>query len=191
MTQSSNRRLIQVVEYNPEWPKQFCQLRDRIWPYVRDRAIAIEHVGSTSVPGLAAKPVIDIDIVLSSHTVLPQIVEALASLGYEHRGDLGIQDRTAFAATNDQPAHHLYACPRGTLALGNHLTLRDHLRDHAADAMAYSRLKRQLAEEFPHDIVRYIEGKSQFILSILAQYGLSKNDRDSIEKVNRSKSLEG
>jgi len=103
-------------------------VRDWIWPSVSDVAIAIEHVGSTAVPGMAAKPVIDMDVVIASRTNLPSIVSRLGSLGYQHRGDLGIADREAFLAPRNQPAHHLYLCVENSLALKNHLAVRDYLR---------------------------------------------------------------
>lgn len=98
---------IRVVEYDPHWATLFLRLRERLWPLVSDLAIAIEHVGSTSVPGLAAKPVLDIDIVIRSRQDFPTVTERLASRGYAPRGDLGIADREAFAAPAEEPRHHL------------------------------------------------------------------------------------
>jgi GrpB-like predicted nucleotidyltransferase (UPF0157 family) len=163
-------QIIRVVPYHPEWPEEFSRLRDRIWPVVSDIAIGLEHVGSTAVPGLAAKPVIDMDIIVSSRDVLPAIVTRLAGLGYEHRGDLGIADRDAFRAPADQPSHHLYACSPDSASLRNHIVLRDHLRSHPEDAAAYARLKIELADRFSDDRERYVEGKTKFVLSILARY---------------------
>jgi GrpB-like predicted nucleotidyltransferase (UPF0157 family) len=168
---------VQVVDYNPEWPAWFGELRDRVWPSVRDIAVAVEHVGSTSVPGLAAKPVIDLDLVIPSRSELPWIVLRLGRLGYKHLGDLEIPDREAFSTLENQPAHHLYVCPLDSIALRNHIALRDHLRGHPADAAAYASLKKQLAKRFPHDIDRYAKSRTDLILSILAQYGLSADHR--------------
>jgi GrpB-like predicted nucleotidyltransferase (UPF0157 family) len=173
-------RIVQVVEYDPRWPEQFCLIRDRIWPCVGDIAIAIEHVGSTSVPGLAAKPVIDMDIVIPSRNEFPVIAMRLATLGYQHRGNLGIEDREAFWAPERRSDHHLYVCPRDSVALRNHIALRDHLRAHPLDAAAYSNLKRQLAERFSLDVDRYVEGKTDFILSILTRQGFSTEQLDLI-----------
>ncbi len=173
MHPSRTGRIVQVEEYDPEWPEHFRRLRDRIWPCVSDVAISIEHVGSTSVPGLAAKPAIDVDIVIPSRNELGVVAMRLAPLGYTHRGNLGIEDRDAFSGPEGQPHHHLYVCPRDSLALRNHITLRDHLRSHPQDVTRYSGLKRQLAEKFSRDIDRYVEGKSAFILSILARYASS------------------
>jgi GrpB-like predicted nucleotidyltransferase (UPF0157 family) len=183
--QATSDRTIQVVDYDPEWANQFCRLRDRIWPSISDFAIAIEHVGSTSVPGLAAKPVLDIDIVIPSRSDLQLAVTRLANLGYAHRGNLGIEDRDAFAAPLDGPALHLYVCPGESIALRNHLILRDHLRTHPSDVEAYSALKKKLAAEFSRDVDSYMEGKGDFISSILAQHGFSAESLESIRRTSR------
>jgi GrpB-like predicted nucleotidyltransferase (UPF0157 family) len=182
--QVTSHRTIHVVDYSPEWPDLFAQLRAGIWPGVSDFATAIEHVGSTAVPGLAAKPVIDIDVVVASRQEVPLAVTRLTNLGYTHVGDLGIIDREAFDNPPGGLAHHLYVCPRESLALRNHVALRDHLRTHPLDVAAYSALKKQLARQFPHDIASYVEGKSEFILSILARTGLSSDSLDSIRITN-------
>ena len=176
---------VRVVGYNPEWPNHFCQLRDRIWPSICDVAVGIEHVGSTAVKGLASKPIIDLDVVIFSRSDMPLVVTRLGRLGYEHRGNLGIEDRDAFRTAANQPAHNLYVCPQDSVALRNHIALRDHLRAHPSDAMTYASLKEQLAERHDHDIDRYVEGKTDFILSILARYDFSADRLESIRSVNQ------
>ena len=177
--------VVQVVEYRTDWPAVFVQLRERIWPSVCDLAAAIEHVGSTAVPGLSGKPRIDIDIVIGSSAHLPTVVDRLGMLGYSHRGNLGIEGRDVFDACIDSPPHNLYVCPAGALSLRNHLTLRDHLRSHPLDAAAYAALKRRLAAEFPNDRGKYVEGKTEFILAILAQYGFADTDLNFIQQANK------
>src|SRR5882757_3210841 len=85
-----------VLPYNPDWAQKFQSLKELIWPKVSDFALSIEHVGSTSVPGLAAKPKIDLDIVIPSMDFLELAIERLALLGWEHRGNMGIHEREAF-----------------------------------------------------------------------------------------------
>jgi GrpB-like predicted nucleotidyltransferase (UPF0157 family) len=161
---------VRIVPYDAQWPEQFREIQGRLWAAISGLAIRIEHVGSTSVPGLAAKPVIDIDILIDSRDRLPAVVARLAELGYEHRGDLGIPDRDAFRPPDGPPPHHLYVCPAESLALRNHLVFRDHLRHHSEDAAEYAALKSRLAESFAHDRERYTEGKTEFVLSILSRY---------------------
>jgi GrpB-like predicted nucleotidyltransferase (UPF0157 family) len=162
---------IQVVDYDPSWPRIFDQLRKGIWPSVCDVATAIEHVGSTSVPGIAAKPIIDIDLVIESIADLPLVIGRLAALGYKYLGNLGIEGREAFRSIETQPHHHLYVCVQNSFALRNHLAVRDYLRNHPSDAAAYSKLKKRLAEQFSNERERYMEGKTEFILLILKQCG--------------------
>jgi GrpB-like predicted nucleotidyltransferase (UPF0157 family) len=123
-------RRIEVVDYDPHWPETFETLRSRIWTAVGDVASSVEHVGSTSVPGLAAKPIIDISIVVPERSDVPTGISRLATLGYVHRGDLGIAGREAFANPDGLPMHNLYLCPRDSVALANHLAIRNYLRTH-------------------------------------------------------------
>jgi GrpB-like predicted nucleotidyltransferase (UPF0157 family) len=176
---------IDVVNYDPDWVRTFHQLKNRIWPAVSDLAVAIEHVGSTSVPGMAAKPIIDVDIVTASRADLPPVLARLATLGYKHRGNLGIEDREAFVTPGDQPAHHLYVCPQNSLALQNHITVRNYLRTHRSEAKAYGTLKKRLAERHTNERQRYVEGKTQFLLSILEKCRFSASELDSIRRANQ------
>jgi GrpB-like predicted nucleotidyltransferase (UPF0157 family) len=176
---------IVVSDYDPRWPAFFAQIRERLWPAVRDLAIAIEHVGSTAVPGLAAKPIIDVDIIIPSGETLPQVVERLEALGYTHLGNLGIPGRDAFRESSDLPKHNLYVCPQGSIGLRNHLAVRDYLRAHPEAVEAYAALKRGLAQQFPQDIARYVDGKTDLIASILRAADISPDDVASIEGANR------
>jgi GrpB-like predicted nucleotidyltransferase (UPF0157 family) len=184
MPKPTHLTAIQVVDYDPDWPRIFHQLRDQIWPSVRDVAVAIEHVGSTSVPGMAAKPVIDMDVVIATVADLPLVKLRLGSLGYKHRGNLGVDDREAFLSPENLPRHHLYACVQNSLALQNHIAVRDYLRTHPSEAAVYSKLKKRLAERFPNERDRYVESKTDFILSILEQCGFSTRIVESIRRVN-------
>lgn len=142
-------------------------LRSRIAAVLDELAISIEHVGSTAVPGLAAKPVIDIDVLLKASADLAVVIRKLADLGYEHRGDLGVSGREAFRANSAAVQHHLYVCSLGSLEYDRHIAFRNHLRAHAADANAYALLKRQLASKFGSDRQGYNEAKSDFVQHIL------------------------
>ncbi|MEC5399019.1 GrpB family protein [Uliginosibacterium sp. H1] len=176
---------IVVVAYDPAWPALFEQLCAGLWPALRDLASAIEHVGSTSVPGLAAKPVIDMDIVVPGPAAMAQVIERLGHLGYQHRGNLGIDGREAFQHPPGLPAHHLYACVVDGVALANHLAVRDYLRAHPATAERYGRLKMQLADAFPHDIDAYVAGKTDMLLDILRESGFPTSQLDEIAQANR------
>jgi GrpB-like predicted nucleotidyltransferase (UPF0157 family) len=138
-----------VLDFDPTWPALFQTLRQRIADALGDMAAAIEHVGSTAVPNLAAKPIIDIDVLLASETMLPAAIERLAKLGYVHRGDLGVPGREAFRAPASDPRHHLYVCPPSSVEFRRHVAFRDYLRAHPTDSKTYGDLKMALAEPVP------------------------------------------
>ena len=174
-----------VADYDPAWPETFEQLRARVWPVLSDIALSIEHVGSTSVPGLAAKPIIDMSVIVPSNHEVPLAIERLATLGYVHQGNFGIEGREAFTRPAGTPAHNLYVCPQGSQGIQNHLAVRDYLRTHPETARAYGELKRRLGQEFPDDIESYVDGKTELILGILREQGLSAEQLAAIEHANR------
>jgi GrpB-like predicted nucleotidyltransferase (UPF0157 family) len=155
-----------IEDYDPHWPEQFELLGWRIGTALGPLASAIEHVGSTAVPGLAAKPILDIDVLLHSATDLPEAVRHLGTLGYEHRGDLGVPGREAFRRPDDIP-HHLYVLTPESREYIRHITFRNHLRANPQDARAYERLKRALAQEYRDNRELYNQAKTQFVEAIL------------------------
>ena len=170
MTTEDRRELpnpVIIEDYDPRWPQLFETLRSRIAAVLDELAIAIEHVGSTAVRGLPAKPIIDIDVLLRSSTDLPIAIGKLADLGYEHRGDLGVSGREAFRAKPDDFHHHLYVCSPDSREYERHIAFRNYLRTHAADANAYALLKRELATRFVNDREAYNQAKSAFVQRIL------------------------
>jgi GrpB-like predicted nucleotidyltransferase (UPF0157 family) len=158
-----------VLKYDPNWPGLFQSLRMRIADVLSDMAAAIEHVGSTAVPDLAAKPIIDIDVLLASDAMLSAAIERLASLGYIHRGNLGIPEREAFLAPANDPPHHLYVCPPCSSEFRRHLAFRDYLRAHPRDAKIYGDLKIALAERFREDRSTYNTEKGEFVAEITSR----------------------
>jgi GrpB-like predicted nucleotidyltransferase (UPF0157 family) len=137
---------------------------------------AVEHVGSTAVPGLAAKPIIDIDVVVDGDD-LPAAIAALKTLGYLHRGDLGLGDREAFDAPDEDPRRHVYVCRRGTLNVRNHLAVRSVLRSHPELRDEYGAVKTALASDPDMDIDTYIARKSAILQKILAASDLMPKER--------------
>ena len=174
-----------VSEYDPCWPETFQALRARVSAAMGDTAIAIEHIGSTSVPGLSAKPIIDLTVVVAGPAEIQVCIQKLARIGYEHRGNLGVEGREAFRSPPHLPKHHLYASPNGSLGLRNHLAVRDYLRANATASAEYGKLKMELATRFPNDIDSYIEGKTEFLLEVLRRSGLTPSEMTSISQSNR------
>ncbi len=178
---AAKRRVIKVVDYEPQWPLTFDGLKQAIEGAMGDLAPAVEQVGSTSVPDLGAKPVIDLDVVIDSTALLNQAISSLATLGYHHRGDLGVTGREAFGREGSDvprdgtgrtwPVHHLYVCAKDSDELARHVAFRDYLRVNLDDAAEYEAIKRRLARRYPNDIDAYIEGKRPFIEEILRRVG--------------------
>ncbi len=160
---------IVVVDYDPEWPALFAALKDRAASALGTLAVRIEHVGSTAVPGLAAKPIIDVDALLRSGNDLPAAIAALEGIGYHHEGDLGIPGREAFRWPAGEPRHHLYVCMPGSEEFRRHVAFRDCLRSHPDLRLAYAELKRRLAVRHREDRDAYTEAKTAFIQGVLRQ----------------------
>ena len=162
---------IVVADHDPAWAGWFGRLRDRIWPAVEHLAARIDHIGSTAVPGLAAKPVIDLDIVVTSEAAVRPVIEALRPLGYLWRGDLGIEGRQAFFRPDDDdlPDHHLYLVVDGSRAHQDHVLLRDLLREDADARQRYAALKRRSVAEVDGDIERYVAAKAALVAELLAR----------------------
>jgi GrpB-like predicted nucleotidyltransferase (UPF0157 family) len=158
---------VEIVEYDPAWPATFEALRREIAHAMGDLALAIEHVGSTAVPGLAAKPIIDMDVVVRSPADIPAAIERLAPLGYDHRGDLGIPGREAFTTPPDTPPHHLYVVAVNIPAYRQHILFRDYLRRHPEEARIYETMKRAAAARYRHDRLAYTEAKTDMIGEML------------------------
>jgi GrpB-like predicted nucleotidyltransferase (UPF0157 family) len=128
--------------------------------------MSIEHVGSTAVPGLAAKPVIDLVVVVRPGRVHAAI-ERLAAIGYVHRGDLGVEGREAFDVPPGERRHHLYVCAVDSGELQAQLAFRNRLRNEPELASAYTDLKRQLAIRFRDDREAYSEAKTEFVTAAI------------------------
>lgn len=154
---------IAVVPYRDAWATTFESLKVRVQGALGPLAFGIEHVGSTSIPGLSAKPIIDMDVVIESEGRLEEVASRLATIGYEPRGDLGVTGRYAFTSPVGLPDHHLYVCVQDNAELHRHLALRDYLRRHPREAATYGRLKRSLAQSHPFDRDAYTEGKTCWI----------------------------
>ena len=156
-----------IKAYDPQWPIRFEELRIKFSELLGNMVSAIEHVGSTSVPGLAAKPIIDLDVLLVSAAYWPETIRRLATLGYEHEGDLGIVGREAFRTPPKLFAHHLYVCLPNCEEFRRHILLRDYLRSHPAELSAYSNLKWDLFARFANDRAAYIQAKADFVTKLV------------------------
>ena len=165
---------VMVLPYDRAWKTAFEKIKEELDQAIGDLILGIEHVGSTSVEGMSAKPCIDIDVIIQDYSVFDAVVSRLEAIGYLHEGDLGIKDREAFQYSNKPhlQTHHLYVCPQYSEELHRHITFRDFLRSHPEAVKTYSSVKETAAQLFPEDIEQYIAYKSPCIEELYALCGL-------------------
>lgn len=161
--------IVRVVPYNPEWKNEFLKIKAMLDASVDDLIISIDHIGSTAIEGLAAKPIIDIDVVIDSYDIFPAVKDRLSKIGFEHEGNLGVEGREAFKKTfvDDFMPYHIYICPKDGRGHLEHIAFRDYLNSHPEAMKAYGELKTKLAEQFRTDITSYVNAKQGFIQNIL------------------------
>ncbi|MFW9851375.1 MAG: GrpB family protein [Candidatus Thorarchaeota archaeon] len=160
-----------IEEYDPEWKEWFTQLRKYFEYYLSNLIIRIEHVGSTAIPNMVAKPIIDMDIVIKKEN-FNEIKTKLEEMGYSHQGDLGVEEREAFKLLNDELKqsllpHHLYVCNQDSKELKRHIIFREFLRNNPKEANEFCRIKRELYKRFSNNKEAYIEAKDSTVKEIL------------------------
>ncbi len=172
---------IQVVPPDPKWSDQFGAEASRIRSALGDVAVKVYHIGSTSIPNIYAKPVIDILLEVSDIKDLDNHTPEMTALGYEVKGEFGIPGRRYFRKNSAAGArtHQIHAFEKNSEGLVRHLAFRDYMIAHPMIAQTYSDLKRRLASDFPDDIEAYMDGKDSFIKEY-EQHAL-KWQRESME----------
>ena len=159
---------VRLVAYDPLWPEEFRAEADRITRACDDLEIRLEHVGSTAIPGLSAKPIIDIAAGVPPRIDRVPYIQALKELGYTHKGAYGIRGRDYF--TRGRPhSHHVHMLSWSSAVWRDTLRFRDHLRANAGAMLEYEILKRQLAITYADDRRRYQSEKGPFIQAVLRQ----------------------
>jgi GrpB-like predicted nucleotidyltransferase (UPF0157 family) len=159
-----------VEKYNPEWPEWFEEIKVFLGEKITGSCLRIEHVGSTSIPGMTAKPIIDLILVIKSGE-LEKMIDLLAERGYYHNGNQGIEEREVFKMEDGElkdslPRHHLYVCPEHAHELRKHTAFRDFLKQNSEYAEKLSTLKWSLAEKFDNDVYAYMDGKDALVKEI-------------------------
>lgn len=174
-----------VEEYKPAWALQFERIKQELEETLLGvRYLAIEHVGSTSVPGLVAKPVIDLSII-SERADVPAAIEALTSRGgYIYCGEMGIPDRHAFRNPGVVPSRNLYVSVKGCQSIRNQLGVRDVCRKDPNVRDKYSQTKLELAQREWRDVNEYCEAKNEVIAWVLEKAGMSQAERDEVRMLN-------
>ena len=163
-----------VLPYDANWKISFENIKAELEIAIGTLIICVEHIGSTSVEGLSAKPIIDIDVVIKDYSVFDEVVNGLESIGYIYEGNLGIKDREAFkyAGKPHLQVHHLYVCPQDSEELYRHVTFRNFLRNNPDAVRKYSAVKEKAAQLFPNNIDAYIKYKTPCIEELYILCGL-------------------
>jgi GrpB-like predicted nucleotidyltransferase (UPF0157 family) len=159
--------VVRIAEYDARWPLVFISERQRILDQCCALGLKLEHIGGTSIPGMCAKPVVDIAAGRRHETTTEDCVAALSQAGYEHAGERGVPGREFFL--RGQPRkYHLHLVEEAGPLWRDYLAFRDYLQAHAETARNFADLKRVLAARFPHDREAYMNAKSPHVQNILA-----------------------
>lgn len=164
-------QLVKVSPYNSSWPEMFKQEAHLIKQALGDNCIAIHHIGSTSIPGLSAKPILDILPVVKNILHVDKASESMQQLGYEVKGEHGIAFRRFFQKGTPSKTHNVHVYEEGDPEIDRYIRFRDWLRSNPNDALTYSNLKLDLAKKFPEDILNYCLGKDAFVAGIDTKNG--------------------
>jgi GrpB-like predicted nucleotidyltransferase (UPF0157 family) len=156
---------IRVVPYDPAWVEAAREEMNQICSTLGDLVVVIHHIGSTAIPGIHAKPILDFLLEVENLERLDQQTSAMQGLGYEAMGEYGIPGRRFFRKSNHEGVrtHHVHSFQAGSQGGLRHLAFRDYMIAHPELAQAYSDLKRSLAKKHPQDIEAYMDGKDPFI----------------------------
>lgn len=176
-------RRIEVVPYNPAWPAIYEQEAQRVASAFGDEIVGMYHIGSTSILGIKAKPVIDIMVVVEDIEKIDDYDSAMQEIGYRPRGELDIPGRRYFSKdTGGIRSHQVHCYPIGHPEIERHLNFRDYLREHDQAAEAYGQLKEELAAQHRYDSHAYTKAKSDFIREMDRRAALWRKDSDGLGK---------
>ncbi|APQ95415.1 GrpB family protein [Clostridium botulinum] len=161
---------IQVVHYNPKWEKMFYDEASKIRDIIKEKEVAVIHIGSTSVPDLKAKPIIDILLVVQDINSLDKNIKEFNKLGYEAMGEFGLPGRRYFRKGGDNRTHQIHAYQFDNISeIQRHISFRNYLRKHRDIAEEYGDIKESLAKKYPNDTNGYCDGKDLFVKKVEAK----------------------
>jgi GrpB-like predicted nucleotidyltransferase (UPF0157 family) len=166
MTTGLKAGTVKLASYSSSWARRFASEKRRLLLYLPARGLRIEHIGSTAVPGLDAKPIIDIAVSVTSLKRLTAFIEALARARYTYKGEYGLTGRHFFVR-GDPVTHHLHIVLSSSKHWTAWLAFRDYLRAHPEEAAAYNAFKRDLARRYASDRDAYTKAKTPFIAAML------------------------
>ncbi|UOQ50155.1 GrpB family protein [Gracilibacillus caseinilyticus] len=162
-------RRVEVCSYHNKWPSMFAAEAEQLKQIFGAELTAIYHIGSTSVPGLQAKPIIDIMPIVKKLEIIDTYNDQMQEIGYTPKGENGIPQRRYFQKGDDNRSHHVHIYQKGSHQITRHLAFREYLRQHPDERNRYGQLKVKLADQFPYDISSYIDGKGNLVKEIEAK----------------------
>ena len=162
----TDKRRVGVVSYNPNWTEIYKEESKKIKNVLSDIIVDIHHIGSTAIPGIKAKPVIDILVEVKDIEAVDQYNNKMEELGYEVMGEYGIPKRRFFRKGGNNRTHHIHIFQVGNEEIERHINFKEYLIAHPDKAREYSKLKEKLTNKYTYDVENYTNGKSDFIKEI-------------------------
>lgn len=163
MSEESNVRIMEVVSYNSNWKEDYINESEKIQNIMDEEIVKTHHIGSTAIPGIYAKPVIDILIEVKDISNVDKYNKEMEKLGYISKGESGIKNRRFFLKGEYNRTHHVHIFETGNSEVKRHLNFRDYMIAHPEDAKRYEELKKELSIKFRYDNKGYCNGKNAFI----------------------------
>jgi len=185
MNEKANIRIVEVVPHNPLWEKQFLFEAENIKNILKDQIVNIHHIGSTSIPGIYAKPIIDILVEVQNIDKVDDYNEEMSIIGYISRGEWGISGRRYFIKGLYERTHHVHIYQKGDSEINRHLLFKDYMINHPEEAKQYENLKKMLANKYRYNPAAYIDGKDEFIKDI-DRKALKWKRKSGIDSAQRS-----
>ena len=157
--------LVKVVPHNPQWKKAFDTESQQIAAIIAKNLVFIHHIGSTAIPKIYAKPIIDFLVEVHNINLVDRQTSEMEKLGYEAMGEFGLVGRRYFRKESSLGirTHHVHIYETNSPEILRHLAFRDYMNAHPQDAEQYSQLKQKLAQQYPNDIESYMDGKDKFV----------------------------
>lgn len=162
------RGVVKLESYQESWKIHFEKEAKHLLSKIGEYTLDIQHIGSTAIPGIVAKPIIDMALAIISLSEVEKIIQPLKEIGFIYRGEQGVPGRHLFVkGGEDCRTHHLHVMEKSTDEWKKHISFRDYLLKHPEEVQNYNVLKQSLAKKYKDDRGKYTEGKSDFILSIV------------------------
>ena len=174
------RGIVELVPFDDNWAQEYEQEEKLLKEVLKDYILEIHHVGSTSIKGLCAKPVIDILVVIKSLKDIPKIEDILKNYDYENRGPQGVEDRMFFAkGPEDARTHYLHFTEKGSKTYYDQIIFKKYLIEHPEYIQKYADLKKELAKLYKDERPKYTKGKNDFITEVIKK-GWEEYDKSNI-----------